>query len=135
MEHVAVSIHYFLGSLVCFGKFSNKHERALMSADARERKSFFLSFVYRKCARSHSLSFCHFFNAVGKIHHQSLELVSMVQLSQCQQKCFAFLNLFSSMFFFCYLFSFILSSIISVWRLAGVHLFNASKTEKQVCAN
>merc|ERR1719400_1568523 len=30
-----------------FGKFAKKHERALMSADARERKTFFL---FRTCA-------------------------------------------------------------------------------------
>ena len=62
-------------------------------------------------ARTHSSwFFC--LNARQKFHHHSLELVSMVQLSQCQQKWFILFHVFC-------LFHFFLSSVGSVC-LAGL---------------
>jgi len=58
-------------------------------------------------------------NARQKFHHHSLELVSMVQLSQCQQKWFILFHVFC-------LFHFFLSSVGSAC-LAG--LLSASKTK------
>lgn len=69
-------------------------------------------------ARTHS-SFFFCLNAGQKLHHHSLELVSMVQLSQCQQKWFILFHVFC-------LFHFFLSSVGSVC-LAG--LLSASKTK------
>lgn len=80
-----------------------------MSADARERKTFFFYFAH---ARSHSLFVFFCLNARQKFHHHSLELVSMVQLSQCQQKWFILFHVFC-------LFHFFLSSVGSVC-LAGL---------------
>lgn len=89
-----------------FGKFAKKHERALMSADARERKTF--SLISHMRARTHSSCFfC--LNARQKFHH-SLELVSMVQLSQCQQKWFILFHVFCLFHFFC------LRSVLCVLR-------------------
>lgn len=76
-------------------------------------------FLYFAHARSHSkfVFFC--LNAWQKFHHHSLELVSMVQLSQCQQKWFILFHVFC-------LFHIFLSSVGSA-RLAG--LLSASKTK------
>lgn len=50
-------------------------------------------------ARTHSSCFfC--LNARQKFHHHSLELVSMVQLSQCQQKWFILFHVFCLFHFF-----------------------------------
>lgn len=87
-----------------------------MSADARERKTFSL---FRICALALTLHFFFCLNAGQKLHHHSLELVSMVQLSQCQQKWFILFHVFCLFYFF-------LSSVGSVC-LAG--LLSASKTK------
>lgn len=76
-------------------------------------------FLYFAHARSHSLFVFFCLNARQKFHHHSLELVSMVQLSQCQQKWFILFHVFC-------LFHFFLSSVGSVC-LAG--LLSASKTK------
>lgn len=69
-------------------------------------------FLYFAHARSHSLFVFFCLNARQKFHHHSLELVSMVQLSQCQQKWFILFHVFC-------LFHFFLSSVGSVC-LAGL---------------
>lgn len=69
-------------------------------------------FLYFAHARSHSLFVFFCLNARQKFHHHSLELVSMVQLSQCQQKWFILFHVFC-------LFRFFLSSVGSVC-LAGL---------------
>lgn len=57
-------------------------------------------FLYFAYARSHSL-FGFFAVTLGKkFHHHSLELVSMVQLSQCQQKWFILFHVFCLFHFF-----------------------------------
>lgn len=68
-----------------------------MSADARERKTFSL---FRICALALTLHFFFCLNAGQKLHHHSLELVSMVQLSQCQQKWFILFHVFCLFHFF-----------------------------------
>ena len=57
-------------------------------------------FLYFAHARSHSLFVFFCLNARQKFHHHSLELVSMVQLSQCQQKWFILFHVFCLFHFF-----------------------------------
>ena len=57
-------------------------------------------FLYFAHARSHSLFVFFCLNARQKFHHHSLELVSMVQLSQCQQKWFILFHVFCLFRFF-----------------------------------
>lgn len=78
-----------------FGKFAKKHERALMSADARERKTF--SLISHMRARTHSS--CFFALTLGKnfiIHQNQFQWYNYHSVNKN--------GLFSSMFFVCFIF-------------------------------